>query len=367
MDTKEINCSHCGSALESDARYCKSCGKPVEPQAATASPSPRNRKTFGLIIGILAVVLIAQGCCALIGGVSLWAWLTGDHRATATPTTVQSQVVNQPELQISPTTPSPAQATPSIKPTKLPTATPSAMQPSPTNQPTSSAGSTPASRAFSQDGVHFMYDPFLAEDAFLDHVPATGSFGDPLFAVSPAHRSITLSGYPVSDSIWEPQIRILPVEDYYALAPDIAEAHTLLQIYIDSGDIDTLTLPLPFFPPQNAGQMLAAKPAFLDFANGSGIRYITQFSSDISPVDNTRLLYTFQGLTGDGEQIVSVTMPISNDALPDPAVLLNDPNFAAIYDTHLDEMYQVLENTPDNDYLPTIQMLDDMVRSLQVD
>ena len=40
---------------------------------------------------------------------------------------------------------------------------------------------------------------------------------------------------------------------------------------------------------------------YLDFKNGTGVRYLTQFDQGILPINNYELVYTYQGLTSDGK------------------------------------------------------------------
>ena len=59
--------------------------------------------------------------------------------------------------------------------------------------------------------------------------------------------------------------------------------------------------PLPLLPLINASQVFHAQEEYLDFQNGGGIRYISHYSQDMSPVTNQNIFNTFQGLTRDGE------------------------------------------------------------------
>jgi hypothetical protein len=69
-------CKQCGGKLDTDAKFCKSCGKPTVQRAFTAAPSPPLPRSapaanlFGIkltarnlaILGVVAIVLV---CCAL--------------------------------------------------------------------------------------------------------------------------------------------------------------------------------------------------------------------------------------------------------------------------------------------------------------
>ena len=69
---------------------------------------------------------------------------------------------------------------------------------------------------------------------------------------------------------------------------------------------------IPVAPLINATQVFRAHTKYLDFNNGSGVRFLTYYSQGINPITNSDLFYTYQGLTSDGKYRISVYYPISS-------------------------------------------------------
>ncbi len=74
---------------------------------------------------------------------------------------------------------------------------------------------------------------------------------------------------------------------------------------------------VPLFPAFPGVQTFRAKLAYLDFKNGSGVRFVTRLVVDETPQPNDNLFLTFQGLTTDGLRIVSVYWPITVKGIPE--------------------------------------------------
>jgi hypothetical protein len=187
--------------------------------------------------------------------------------------------------------------------------------------------------------------------------------------VWPTYTNIVLQGYPLQDTMYQPQIMIFPADEYQKMSGDpetsMYDARsmiTTLQYIIATGNFPTQPqVPdrLPALPDQHAYQVFHAQETILSFKNGNGIRYITSYSqaafADISP----NLIYSFQGITLDGKYYVSVMMPIELAGL-DPA-----PDNAEQYPTYLNTTVDHLRQSG-NPFNPSIESLDALVQSLLV-
>ncbi|MBI3697870.1 MAG: zinc ribbon domain-containing protein [Acidobacteria bacterium] len=58
-------CNHCGAQIQSDTKFCPSCGKPVIPGAAP-SPAPAGR--LGRHVRLLGIFWVALSALRLLGG-----------------------------------------------------------------------------------------------------------------------------------------------------------------------------------------------------------------------------------------------------------------------------------------------------------
>jgi hypothetical protein len=114
--------------------------------------------------------------------------------------------------------------------------------------------------------------------------------------------------------------------------------------------------------------MLHARVHYLDFANGSGVSYLTQAAMGPSPVNNQELLYTFQGMTTDREYYVAVYFPVT---LPDlPATnQLSEAEFATLvsnYQGYLAETLTLLEAPTAGAFTPDLAEIDRLIESLDI-
>lgn len=74
---------------------------------------------------------------------------------------------------------------------------------------------------------------------------------------------------------------------------------------------------VPLFPAPPGVQAIRAKLAYLDFKNGSGVRFVTRLVVDETPQPNDNLFLTFQGITTDGLRIVAVYWPVTVKGIPE--------------------------------------------------
>jgi len=111
----------------------------------------------------------------------------------------------------------------------------------------------------------------------------------------------------------------------------------------------------------------------LNFQNGTGVRFLAEYSQVAFPVGNV-VSYIFQGFTNDGKYYVSLTLPIGQTALdqynaPYEGALSDEAcyqAFAENYESYLLGAVGILETTPDASFTPDLARLDELVQSLMV-
>ena len=230
---------------------------------------------------------------------------------------------------------------------------------------------------FSYSGTSFTISPGMANGAQAAIVP---QFED--FSWWPTHTKFVLQNYPLKGKTYEPQILIFPAGEY-AQMKEYAQAYTQVN---EPAPIENLQAilnaqsyplhgPLPFLPYQHAAQVIRAQEKILTFQNGSGIRYITQYSQAAFPlINNTDIFYTFQGLTADGKYYVSVIMPVNlpylaadygPNAFSNPTEWQNAEKFPE-YLRMMVESLNKAEGEGLNPYTPSLASLDTLVQSLLV-
>jgi hypothetical protein len=260
-------------------------------------------------------------------------------------------------------TPTPAVPTTAPVVTQSPTAT---EPPTATKPPLATNTSAPQTNVICNEMALFL-DPALASGFSCQSVPEAADQNAPGFAVNPKYTELTFTGYVLSDRFFTPKIDIYPVQRFSELLPDVIPAKlAALQALIGGGPAGTKGLPiLPIF---NAGQEFFAQYKVMSFGSGHGIRYLTQYSQFVDPINNNELFYTYQGLTVDGKYWISAILPISNPLLP--ADGKNPPNgqsaddFSNNFNTYIANLTTQLNAQPPESYSPTITMLDALVASI---
>jgi hypothetical protein len=133
--------------------------------------------------------------------------------------------------------------------------------------------------------------------------------------------------------------------------------------------------PMPVLPYSlnfDNGEVYHGKLAYLDFQNGSGVRFLAEYSQAPFPLGKA-LAYIFQGVTDDGQYYVSLALPLDQTALDEYNAPYNSSleagaweAFAENIESYMQGASAILESTPDSGFTPDLARLDEMVRSLNV-
>jgi hypothetical protein len=189
----------------------------------------------------------------------------------------------------------------------------------------------------------------------------------PAWDVAPQHEEITLTGYLLTGSFHEGQINIYPIQEFIALNPIVAERVTTLQKIIQDKSDNPGNVPI--LPLWNATQVFLSNPVYLEFQNGSGIRYLTQYGQAIMPVNNHDLFYSFQGLTSDGKYWISAILPVNHPSLQatyDDPLPADYDQFIANYEQYTTLLRANLDTQPPETFTPSLADLDAMIGSIVV-
>lgn len=217
-------------------------------------------------------------------------------------------------------------------------------------------------------GVTFCYPGSVFtgfEQAFPPEVPKDPNMAP--WEYNPTMIELNFTGYPVHNEYHQPRIQIYPIADYVALEPNLAESFDFLKTMLDTEDANPGGI--PFVPIFNAAQMMQGQIRYLDFRNGQGVRFITQYGQAFSPINNVSAFYAFMGLTQDGKYVISATFPLRH---PDWAAdNMTDPvegwdTFLANYEFYISEMEIFLDSQPPEQFTPNLTLLDQMMASLLV-
>lgn len=299
-----------------------------------------------MVWGGAALAACLFGACLVAGAAWGLRWYMDSRKAAATSPAAQATSTGQPipsETARQPETPTPtsqiiAQAPPQ----------------------------TPAGPQASFEGVQLSYPALLAREVIAELAPAQANPDDPAFAMHPAHIVFTFSGYLLADTFHTPVIRVYPAEAFAALTPHVAEVIEKLKATLETKPLTPPAEGWPFLPIFNAAQLFHSNPAYLDFQNGSGLRYLAQYGQAAWPINSYDLFYTFQGLTHDRKYYISAILPVSHPSLPTAESVTLDDAFYNNFEQYSRDMEAALNALPDESFLPSLAMLDEMLRSLLV-
>jgi hypothetical protein len=235
------------------------------------------------------------------------------------------------------------------------------LEPTATSAPAATAVPTPAG------SLSFSLDTGSVATGFQTETVAAVSADEnaPYWEVLPEYTQVTLQGYPISSHLMKPQVLIYPVKGLEEVNEEAAKIVASLQTLLQSPQ----EIPnMPFLPLLNAAQVMHTQLQYLDFKNGQGLRYLTEFSQGIVPINNYDLIYTYQGLTSDGVYYVAAVLPVNHPSLPaDGTITGNEPpEFTSDYSAYVASVVKTLGSQAANTFTPDLTQLDAMMSSLEI-
>jgi hypothetical protein len=184
--------------------------------------------------------------------------------------------------------------------------------------------------------------------------PAEVQFGDPIIYIIPTEEYKQLWDDAGNSTVSD---RLARLEDLLADRPDLVE------------------IQLPVLPPEayrvmGAGNLgVTAQREYLDTPWGSSIRFIAVPMQGVDVILNRNIVYIEQGLTGDGDYLVSfIYPPVSTSVLPNDASEVSEEEFQRVYDdwaTYRLEKEEELNALSASDWEPDLVSLDEVISSLQ--
>jgi hypothetical protein len=247
-------------------------------------------------------------------------------------------------------------------PPVLPLATePPVVEPPVTEPPV--IGEPPLATNSGCDALSLYLDPGFAGSYTCEIVPEQ-SVG---MVVYPTYSSLLMQ-YAGISTTYTGHIDLLPVAAYEALMPGfISSAVVELQSLVSGAAPGVI---LPSLPVLNGGQEFTAQYQVQSFGSGGGIRYLTMYVQMQVPVNNQMMIYSFQGLTSDGQYWVAATFPLSHPSLPgngdNPPPGQTWDQFYAGLDAYLASLTSMLNSSMGDIFQPSLYVLDAMMGSITV-
>lgn len=235
---------------------------------------------------------------------------------------------------------------------------------------TASAPIEPSATAINGIPVTFSKISFVIPDGIATSATeekfelSPSSEGMPWWETYPAHVEYLLQGYPIGEELDDESIYVYPIAEYAVMNEDVAKRIETLKSLIATPN-QPLPEFLPFLPTFNAGQMFHSNFQTINFQNGSGIRYLTEFSQFPHTISNTGLVYTFQGITSDGLYYVSAQMPINIGFLIGYPTPTDQGDFVFI-ENEVKRVTEQLNNSKPESFTPSMLTLDALIQSINV-
>lgn len=223
------------------------------------------------------------------------------------------------------------------------------------------------------DGFGFNFDSSIATNVNIVQAP-----GDPLNSTDisiphPSRIRFTLYNDTSPPDFGAPgEIHVFRTTDFETYDFALEQLQQLQILLADRSDLTpfmqfsggTPEGALPYLPMQNANQVIRPRAQYVDTDTVSGISYLTVFRQDVSPFVGNEFLYTFQGLSANGEYYVAASFRLATSLFPTeiPADFDWDA-FNAEFEQYLSESVTTLNDASPDDFTPSLTTLDAVIQS----
>ena len=213
-------------------------------------------------------------------------------------------------------------------------------------------------------GISFAFDPSLAESVNAENIPAEGD-DDNLWFSTPDHIKFTFNNWILPEAFHEAAIRVYPVEDFQAVNTVMTDIFDGLQSAFETNPADNEGIEVADL--FGAAQFFISQVEYLEFQNGSGVRFLSQYGQAGYPVGWPHMFYTFQGITDDKAYYISVILPVNHPSLPHPDNVVLDDAFYDNFTNYVADMQTQLNGKDPGTFNPSLLLMDAVVESLLVE
>jgi len=208
-------------------------------------------------------------------------------------------------------------------------------------------------------GVSFSYEE-MADSVNVETIPYQPEGPSP----NPEYLRFILSGYVLPDAYHEPSFNVYPVEAYREVSEFAGELLQEMDEFLEDPPANLDRMVGVGFP--GAAEFIGCQYDYVDFQNGQGVRYVTQWGQAAFPIGYPHMFYNFRGLTEDGRYFIRVIMPVNHPSLPDAESVTMDQEFYNNYVSYAAEMEAQLNQVSPDSFVPSLLALDAMVETLLV-
>jgi hypothetical protein len=238
--------------------------------------------------------------------------------------------------------------------------------------------------AFAQETTHtltyddfsYTYDTSIGANINLTTYAGDDPQAPPGFSDAPYTQFLFYSAPPAPESLMElggvRVYRISDVMEYEAVTEQIAALNTLLNARVDLEQYMQTTpnannFVLPFLPVLPAAQVIRARAAYLEGESVRGISFVTVYRQAADPFTQNEFLYTFQGISADGQYYISAVFRLNTDLFPaEVSADFNYDDFIANIQTYFADSIAALNDAAPTDFTPSLDTLDTLFASFAV-
>ncbi|MCJ7716494.1 MAG: hypothetical protein MUO54_08240 [Anaerolineales bacterium] len=213
-------------------------------------------------------------------------------------------------------------------------------------------------------GASFSFDDSLADTVSFGTWPGEGDLNSAVWS-TPDHSLFSFNGWVLTDAFHAAAIRIYPVAEFRAINPNVSDRLDELMTVIDTQPADDESIAVADL--FNAAQFVRSQVEYLQFQNGQGVRFLSQYGQAAAPVGWPNLFYAFQGFTNDGAYFISAILPVNHPSLPHPDNVILDNAFYDNFMNYAAEMSVQLNGEDPGTFIPSLFLLDEMIESLLVE
>jgi len=221
-----------------------------------------------------------------------------------------------------------------------------------------------APRVFHDAGVSFTYDDGVLEKpkAHREKAVQLTTPTDIPEGVAPAHVVVQFG--KGQGRLWIFPTTDPGVKDFRKAYPPHADAQKRLRAVLRERPAESKEL--PSLPWRDNGQAFNKKIRYLDFHRGTGVAWLTQWTIEPVPVNNSQLQYRFQGLTKDGAFYVAAEFNVSHPTLPAKPEVKDYRTFERHYASYVQKAAKEMAAQPDESFRPPLAALRSLFTSIEV-
>lgn len=159
------------------------------------------------------------------------------------------------------------------------------------------------------------------------------------------------------------------VKDFAKAYPTVSDAVKDLKSLLSSKPKEPKNVPV--LPWADASTPFHSQAKYLNFKDGTGVRYLAEYQIENEMISNDGLIYSLQGLSKDGKYYLAASFPLRTKSLPEKSTLgkmskAKQNEFSKNYSTYASAEGAKLNKLPETAFSPSPSTLDRIISSIQL-